>query len=385
MDEQIELHLSGGILFAFLVYLHSNTARQLNTSSTSKKSIRNHDLMENLIWAIYPSYKRYNDRGVLQTTVSNYLTCKANGGNILPFESNLVVMEEFDKSVKMEYEVVLGRMKEFTDKSFPECNDEPAICFFIQSILALIHKDNSIKTDDLFYINEDGSPISKNNILQKEEFNFQSFLVGIWHYIINKPIKNISGRETFTVLFPECINRKWTIDTHHLKPFPHDISITELEISGRSSSKEIHRQENILETTKTNKNEKLALRIFYKEDSLDKDVEEQILSNSAEIIDLNEHPDISLKNFSNFTIFKITTEFQFKPRYSFFGDKDVILYFSVGSSKISGTTSAENWLNRSRLNEMIGSLKYSCTAWFTLDPLENRYSAKFHIIGKVRK
>lgn len=383
MDNYFVPYLCGGIFFSFLIELHNSTAKEFHSHMRTNKIVNQTKIMENLIRAINPDYCGYDNQDTFKKTVSEYRSCKSDGGKIIPFDRE-DIRAEFDKSVREKYRDVLERMKEFTDKSFPECNNQSSLRRMIKNTLMLIRDDTSIENDALFYINEDGSPISKGALPQKEYFNFQSFLVGIWHYIITKPTKNQSGEKTFEKLFPKYTDKGRKLDTSCLKDYDPVIKITVIEVSGESSSKEVYEQKNMVEMAKTAKNGKLAVKIFYEGSLLENEDKNLILSNSQIIIDLNEHPDTCIADYPNSTIYKLTTEFEFKTHFLSLQEEIVRLYCNVNSINISGTTSIENWKSRSILNEMRFRIKHSCTAWFSLVSCgENEYSAQFLLIGRI--
>lgn len=167
-------YLCGGIFFALLIESRNNTTIEVKGTRKSKKPIPQYIIMENLIRAINPEYCGYDDLNSFKKTVSDYRACKYHGGSIIPFERN-TIKEEFGQSVREQYGEILERMKKFINISFPECNDKFAV-LLIKRTLTLIRRDNNIQDDDLFFINEDGSPVSKKTILEKEKFNFISFL-----------------------------------------------------------------------------------------------------------------------------------------------------------------------------------------------------------------
>lgn len=99
---------------------------------------------------------------------------------------------------------------------------------------------------------------------------------------------------------------------------------------------------------------------------------------------MDKSPNISIDSNPVSTIYKITTEFQFETHFLSFTEEIIRLSCDVGSASISGTTSLERWLSRSKLNEMRFRKKCLCTAWFRLEKCsENEYSAEFLLIGRI--
>lgn len=384
MENDFVPYLCGGVLFSLLIELHNETTEGFHEFQPSMPKINQPTIMKNLIYAINPDYSYDTTAKNLpfKKTVSMYHSCKADGGKIIPFMRDSI-RTDFDRCVRNQYEEVLKRMTKFTAQSFPTYNDA-AICRLVKRTLMLIHDDSSINDNTLFFVNPNGSPMSKKDLLKKEDFNFQSFLVGTWHYIITKPTKNEDGKQTFEKLFPKSDGKEQKLDTSCLKPYAHDINVTWDEISEKSIPNENHAYENMIESPKVNIKKNLEIEIYYEGSLLTENRKEVILSNSPAIIDLNKNPDAFSKINSRKTIYKYTTEFGFKTHFLSRNEEIVRLYCNVGSLNISGTTSQEKWTNRSKLNNMRFRKKHLCTAWFLLDPYnENEYDASFLMIGDV--
>ena len=377
MNNNFVPYLCGGIFFSFLIETHKDTAKYLHNAWGAKENVLNqHEIMRKLILVIKPNYTYEGSTLVKDTSL--YHSCQKVGDTIIiPFENEFTI-EEFDKSVRNQYDEVLKRMTKFTAECFPKCTST-VMRHLVEKTLVLIRDDNSIKNDAPFFINENGSPISKKALLKQKEFCFQSFLVGIWHYILTKPTTNTDGRPTFEKIFSKDNNKKYKLDTRCFS----NINITGREISKESTSK-VNECQNIIETPKAVEEEKPEIKIYYTGGLLDDKEEHAILSFSPTIIDLNKNPDISIEDNPVSSIYKITTEFQFKTHFLSSTEEIIRLSCDIGSSTISGTTSLERWLSRSKLNNMRFRKKGACTAWFRLKKSnENEYDADFYIIGEI--
>ena len=382
MDNNFVPYLCGGIFFSFLIELHNETVKGYN-KSMGNNVMNQTTIMQELIYAINPDYSYApNATGTLSKETSKYHTCQSNGGKVLPFERDNT-RTSFDNSVKKYYDEVLKRMTKFTTKCFPECK-EPPMCNLVERTLKIIRDDASIENDTPFFINQNGSSISKENLLKENNFNFQSFLVGIWHYIITKPTENKNGRPTFEKLYPEKEDASRKLDTSCFEHYEHDIHVTAIDASEKSTTKEYNKCENITASDESGTEETPTIKIYYKGSLLEEIEEKEILSFSPAIIDLDENPDISIEDNPVSSIYKITTEFQFEMHSLSLTEDIIRLSCNIGSSIISGTTSLERWLSRSKLNNMRFRQKGSCTAWFRLKKFnENEYDADFYMIGEI--
>lgn len=382
MDNNFAPYLCGGIFFSFLIELHNETVKGYN-NSLGNNVMNQTMIMQELIYAINPDYSYApNATSTLSKETSKYHTCQGNGGKVLPFERDNT-RTSFDNSVKKHYDEVLERMTKFTTKCFPECKETP-MCNLVERTLKIIRDDASIENDTPFFINQNGSSISKENLLKENNFNFQSFLVGIWHYIITKPTENKNGRPTFEKLYPEKEEESRKLDTSCFERYEHDIHVTAIEASEKSTTKEYNKCENITASNESGTEEAPAIKIYYRGSLLEEIEEKEILSFSPAIIDLDINPDISIEDNPVSSIYKITTEFQFETHFLSFTEEIIRLSCNIGSSIISGTTSLERWLSRSKFNNMRFRKKGSCTAWFKLKKFnENEYDADFYMIGEI--
>lgn len=387
MNNNFVPYLCGGILFSFLIELLNDTATSFHASFGNTKAITQPQIMENLIRVINPnySYDTHAKCASFNKTVSTYRICNNNGGKIIPFERD-AVKTEFDRCVKNQYGEVLDRMIKFTSECFPTCNVN-AMRSLVKNTLLLIRDDDSIGNATFFFINEDGSSISKEELLKKKNFNFQSFLVGVWHYIITKPTKNKEGIQTFERLFPKYDGEKRKLDTQSLKPYALKINVTWSEISKETIPEKISENKDTVESPKTDGKEKLIIETYYEGSFLRDADKKAILSDSPAIIDLNKNPNTPIENNPNSTIYKLTTKFRAETHFISINREIVRLYCHIGSLNISGTTSIERWdsKSKSKLDEIRSRQKYPYTAWFKLTPCDEDYSAEFLLIGRIEE
>lgn len=386
MDDNFVPYLCGGVLFSFLVELHSDTAQKYHEFQRGKTNINQTEIMGRLKEIIHPAYSHnsHEENLTLKKTASEYRTCKSDGGKIIPFEQSEYVKLGFDKSVKEQYEKVLKQMTAFTTECFPTRNDS-AMRTLVERTLILIRDDNSIEDDTPFFINENGSSISKKNLMDKKNFCFQAFLVGAWHYIITRPTKNKNGRQTFEKLYQKYEPKKYKLDMSCLKPYAHNINVTEISALESSTPKGNYKCADKIESPNAIRKDKLKIAIYYKCKELSETDKEAILSNSSEIIDLNENPDALTENKSITTIYKITSEFRYETQFLPPPSREQILklYCNIGSYNIYGGTSVENWESKSYLNCLRSEIKFSLTAWFRLT--SNKSLVKYLMLGDLDK
>lgn len=107
------------------------------------------------------------------------------------------VQRAFDGRVRSQYKVTLNSMAElvrnFIDVGSSTKKDE----YLVKALVEVLHDDDEIDENQPLYVREDGEPLSKRNISEMKEICLQSFLLGIWHYVLTKVETNIVGQETY--------------------------------------------------------------------------------------------------------------------------------------------------------------------------------------------
>lgn len=144
------------------------------------------------------------------TNASDYKSCENNGTN-LSFLFNLAVTA-FDNRVKSDYQSALKSMCAFVSR-FLDVGTSPAReVWLVKALLDLIDTDQSIDDSQVFYIDEDGRGITKAALRTMSEFCLQSFLLGVWHFIIKNRPENKDGKATYDAICPSRgrAERKYT-------------------------------------------------------------------------------------------------------------------------------------------------------------------------------
>lgn len=127
---------------------------------------------------------------------SSYKNCRKNCGIYLPFAADSAEVRAFDECVRNDYMKALTRMVSFTDDFLEVGTATKKDEYLVKELVEIIRYDEDIPATAVFYINKDGSPSTKVQLLTVTSVCFQAFLVGIWHYIlINRP-DNTLGRST---------------------------------------------------------------------------------------------------------------------------------------------------------------------------------------------
>lgn len=127
---------------------------------------------------------------------SSYKNCRKNCGIYLPFAADSAEVRAFDECVRNDYTKALSRMVSFTDAFIEIGTDTKKDEYLVQELVEIIKDDEDIPATAVFYINEDGSPSTKAQLLTATAICFQAFLIGVWHYILMNRPDNLPGRST---------------------------------------------------------------------------------------------------------------------------------------------------------------------------------------------
>lgn len=137
----------------------------------------------------------------IKGNVFDFKTCKNAGGTYFPFD-DAVARTAFNNRVKNEYETVLVAMTEFIDGFIDVDSSTKKDEHLVRALAELIYLDDSIVADQPFYITENGTAISKSELLDETELCLQSFLLGVWHFAVLRKEGNTIGKETYAEWCP---------------------------------------------------------------------------------------------------------------------------------------------------------------------------------------
>lgn len=166
-----------------------------------------------LIKVVVPDYMEpmQSMKGTFKGNTSDFKSCKISRSTYLPFGDSAEV-SAFDIRVKTEYRKALAAMSgfvsDFIDSGASTKKDER----LVKALLELIDVDDEIDDTQLFYINENGSTITKAALRDVSDICLQSFLLGIWHFVLVERKDNTLGRATYDLWCPENrgAERKYT-------------------------------------------------------------------------------------------------------------------------------------------------------------------------------
>lgn len=137
----------------------------------------------------------------VKSATSRYKSCQANGGTYFPFSDGAVIAS-FDERIKTDYSCCLTAMNSYVADYIDVCGDTKKDEYLVKALVEVIASDTTIDANQLFYVCEDGSALTKAQICAASELCLQSFLLGIWHYIIVFVQDNKVGTDTYNEWCP---------------------------------------------------------------------------------------------------------------------------------------------------------------------------------------
>ena len=168
--------LCGGVFFETIL-----THRIPPQKRGEKDPLSQNNVLMDLIHVTYPKFKRPKEN-TLKSTTSLYHKCRQDVPDILPFRQPSYIAS-FQGQMENSYPVLLYRMDRFLDKVIG-IKDRYQLENVAKILLEVIEHDSSIET----------LPIGKSGelirISELKEIHIQSFMLGVWFYIIDKRVKN---------------------------------------------------------------------------------------------------------------------------------------------------------------------------------------------------
>lgn len=187
-------HLCGGVFYFLLAQMKISTGTSRDHRNGIKDEHTDPIMMADLIYAV--TGNTHISPEMVKKDASNYRECKFEGGSNLPFK-DIPVCDTYNSEVIKKYPDTLKRMSEFINWHIDFNLKE----WLVKALLEIIENDIGILEDHSFYICSDGRPISKTEIIKMTTFEFQPFLVGVMHYILQyRKNKNKLGFDTLNAL-----------------------------------------------------------------------------------------------------------------------------------------------------------------------------------------
>ena len=194
MEPGVNYRLCGGIFFSLIVHASEKNLTGRQRAGGEQAAFKESDIFGDLIKIAYPAFTAPAAGRSLATYASNYKKCEISANPLFPITDKDLI-NEFDAAIKTNYLESIKAMDIFASRYI---NIQLKSRWLVCALMELIRYDNEIDDTDLFYIDADGHPVSKAELLNMKSFVLQPFLLGVWHYIITHRADNTIGKNTFS-------------------------------------------------------------------------------------------------------------------------------------------------------------------------------------------
>lgn len=213
MTKNENQRLCGGTFFTLLLQARKPRMGVREHYKGTSDGLSDPDTLIALIKVVVPDYMEPTPsmKGTFKGNTSDYKSCKISRSAYLPFDDSAEV-SAFDNRVKTEYCRTLAAMSGFVagfiDSGTSTKKDER----LVKALLELIDIDETIDDIQPFYINENGSTMTKAALRGVSDICLQSFLLGIWHFVLVNRKDNTFGKTTYDLWCPQNrgAERKYT-------------------------------------------------------------------------------------------------------------------------------------------------------------------------------
>lgn len=183
-------YLCGGIFFNLLSQAKQQRATAKDQEHGISDGLSDPNMMKGLYWVATDESSNCNPNS-LKTNTSNFRACKINEAEGIPF-GNYSIYRDFNNMVINNYDKALSRMHKFSIEFLEQYN----AINLVYILLDIISEDKGISDEEEFYVQDNGMPLSKNELLKAKCLKVQPFLVGVLHFILKNRTDNKSGLNT---------------------------------------------------------------------------------------------------------------------------------------------------------------------------------------------
>lgn len=192
--------LCGGTFFTLILEARKQRTSKRSQYAGELDGLSQPDILTGLGRIVFPEYVEPKNKDTYSTNVSDYKSCENNGTN-LSFLFNPAVTA-FDNRVKSDYRSALKSMCAFVSRFLDVGTSTAREVWLVKALLDLIDTDQSIDDSQVFYIGADGRGITKAALRTMSDLCLQSFLLGVWHFIIKSRPENKDGKATYDAICP---------------------------------------------------------------------------------------------------------------------------------------------------------------------------------------
>lgn len=203
MTKNENWRLCGGTFFTLLLQARKPRMGVRKHYMGESDGLSDPSVLIGLIKVMIPDYiaPTTTMMGTFKGNTSGFKTCKISSSTYLPFKDS-AALNTFDDRIKTNYGSAMEAMSSFVATFIDAGSSTKKDEYLVKALLELIEKDDSIDDGQAFYASEDGSIISKTKLLIASGICLESFLLGIWHFVLLNRKDNKVGQETYSEWCP---------------------------------------------------------------------------------------------------------------------------------------------------------------------------------------
>ncbi len=208
MTKARKYKLCGGTFFTLVLNARKQRMGVRDHYMGDKDGLSDPEVLLGLAKVMVPDFKTPDASMMptVKTATSKYKSCIAGCGTYFPFE-DAATIATFNNRVKTQYSSCLSAMCSFVSTFIDAGTSTKKDEYLIKALIEVIMSDNSIKLEQPLYIDKDGKTIAKSNLPEIQSFCLQSFLLGVFHYIIAEVKDNKVGAPTYNSWCPSQGNK----------------------------------------------------------------------------------------------------------------------------------------------------------------------------------
>ncbi len=213
MTKNENQRLCGGTFFTLLLQARKPRKGVREHYRGESDGLSGPKMLVALIKVVNPDYSEPTSttKGTFKGNTSDFKSCKISRSAYLPFGDSAEV-SAFDSRVKTDYRSSLAAISAFVECFIDSGTSTKKDECLVKALLELIDADETIDDTQPFYINENGSTMTKAALRGVLDICLQSFLLGILHFVLVNRKDNTVGKATYDLWCPpnKGAERKYT-------------------------------------------------------------------------------------------------------------------------------------------------------------------------------
>lgn len=203
MAQSVDYKLCGGTFFTLLSSARKPLLTKEQNYSGQASGLTEPEMLLDLARVVVPELREplASELRTLKDNTRKFKACINWGGGTFCF-GDIAVNTSFTEKVKSRYSEVLAAMSTFIEKYLDVRTSTKKDEYLIKALVEVISNDDGIAHDQPFYVCEDGSAMTRDEICRVEEVYVPSFLLGVWHFVLTGIDNNKIGADTYNAWCP---------------------------------------------------------------------------------------------------------------------------------------------------------------------------------------